>query len=104
MASFQWRARIQGWLILVAVLASAGCGEAMAEWPAAGTFGGSAEIVGPVVPLAFHTTNPDILCGSYPSALPVPAAQQRLFALFPRRGILSTTVVSNQDLTFRGGN
>ncbi len=43
--------------------------------------------------------------GSYPSALLVlPAAPQRLFALFPRRGILSTAVDSNQHLTSKGGN
>ncbi len=43
--------------------------------------------------------------GSYPSALLVlPAAPQRLFALFPRRGILSTAVDSNQHLTSQGGN
>jgi photosystem II stability/assembly factor-like uncharacterized protein len=43
--------------------------------------------------------------GSYPSALLVlPAAPRRLFALFPRRGILSIVIDSSQDVVSRGGN
>jgi photosystem II stability/assembly factor-like uncharacterized protein len=43
--------------------------------------------------------------GSYPSAILVlPAAPQRLFALFPRRGILFTEIDSNQSVASRGGN
>lgn len=43
--------------------------------------------------------------GSYPSALLVlPAVPKRLFALFPRRGILSTATDSNQDSAIKGGN
>ena len=43
--------------------------------------------------------------GAYPSALLVlPQAPQRLFALFPRRGILSTSISLNRANSSTGGN
>jgi hypothetical protein len=43
--------------------------------------------------------------GAYPSALLVlPEAPQLLFALFPRRGILSISIDRNQGITPRGEN
>ncbi len=43
--------------------------------------------------------------GAYPSALIVlPEAPQRVFALFPRRGVLSTSITDNTSNTSSGGN